>query len=520
MENESPMSGSPFLKIRRLGALGPELAALLAGIYLRVRMYSTFRWDWGYDSYDHMRYIHYLVDKHRIPPLEAARTAYHPPLFYWIGAFILKHGYTPDHIRLVSIAAAIVRLVVLWYGLRRFLPERRLARVAALLLAAVIPCSLHIDGMVSNEGLNSLFCTIVLFLAVEAFRSQGTRRVWLCAGLGLALGAALMVKVSALVLVLLFLAGAAIEWATAPGSLRAKLERALPIIAAIEIGLLLSLPIQSRNQLKTRHLYPFGYDAHDKRAEMLARRVRDVPYLERRPLAFVYGLGTPQIFAHPWYPTDLYTESRFWPVLYASAFADYYAFFYASFTLPGERAVRVAGNRVIGARAQRYMIASTAAGLPITLAVVGAFLAAALALRRRWDLSRALLLATPVVAIAAQMHFAIKFPHDEWGPVKAAYLNFAAAPLFALFGVAVAWLWERKPGRAPAVLLLAALAVVGAYGLYGRGLIPGRNPTIAPPAPPPKPPGPATKKPAPPIHPTPRPTGPIAIPIPPRVDTR
>ena len=495
---------------KRLRTLGPELAALLLGIALRVRMYTTFRWDWGYDAYDHLRYIRYLVEKHKLPPLEAARTAYHPPLFYWMGAWILQHGYTADHVKLVSIVAAILRLGVLWWGLRRFLPDRRLARVAALLLAAVIPCSVHIDGMVSNEGLNSLFCTIVLFLAAEAFRSRGRRRLELASGLGLALGAALLVKVSALVLVLLILAGAAIEFVTVAGGLRAKLERVLPLVAAIEVALLISLPLQSRNQRKTRHIYPFGYDAHDKRAENLARRVRNVPYLDRRPPSYFYGLGTLRIFAQPWYPTDMFAESRFWPVLYASAFSDYYAFFYAGFTLPGEKALRVAGNRAIGERAQRFMIASTVAGLPITLAVLVAWLGAAFALVRRWSLSHALLLATPLAAIAAQIHFAIKFPHDEWGPVKAAYLNFAAAPMFALFGVAVAWLWQRRPARPLALALFAALSVVTSYGLYGRGLLPGRDPTIGPPSPPPRRPA------APPIHPARPATAPMPLPIPSR----
>jgi len=39
-------------------------------------------------------------------------------------------------------------------------------------------------------------------------------------------------------------------------------------------------------------------------------------------------------------------------------------------------------------------------------------------------------------------------------------------PLYALFGVAVAWLWRRPRWRALAVVEMGALAVVAAYSTW------------------------------------------------------
>ena len=78
------------------------------------------------------------------------------------------------------------------------------------------------------------------------------------------------------------------------------------------------------------------------------------------------------------------------------------------------------------------------------------------------------MLAVPVLAVVGQLHFAVKYPIDSEGMVKAIYLQFAAAPLCATFGVAVAWLWRRRRARILAVVELAAVAAVAVYAIACR----------------------------------------------------
>ena len=95
---------------------------------------------------------------------------------------------------------------------------------------------------------------------------------------------------------------------------------------------------------------------------------------------------------------------------------------------------------------------SVTAGTLIALVTVIAWFAAVRALwRRREDGEpdpRFALLLAPLGALIGQIHFATKYPNDNFGPIKGAYLQFVAPVLCALFGVGVAWMWRR---RAPAL---------------------------------------------------------------------
>ena len=56
------------------------------------------------------------------------------------------------------------------------------------------------------------------------------------------------------------------------------------------------------------------------------------------------------------------------------------------------------------------------------------------------------------------------------GPIKGAYVQFAAGPLFAMFGVGINWLWRRSvAGRVAAVVVGGgAFLAISAYVFYCR----------------------------------------------------
>lgn len=98
-----------------------------------------------------------------------------------------------------------------------------------------------------------------------------------------------------------------------------------------------------------------------------------------------------------------------------------------------------------------------------------AWLIAARRMARRRD-ARLVPVLTAALAVAGQLHYAVSFPADDWGPVKGAYLQFAAPAFFALFGIAADALGRRRRTRPLAVACVLALALVAGYTLYCRGL--------------------------------------------------
>ena len=139
----------------------------------------------------------------RPPRAAAARLQHdrpHPPLYHPIAAAVVAVGLDAGALGWMAALWGMLRLVLIWVGLERWLPESRLARVVALALAAVVPAAAHLDGMITNETLVMLLSAAVLVVAPSAIAAARTGRVGPMVGLALLLGLALMAKVSASVL--------------------------------------------------------------------------------------------------------------------------------------------------------------------------------------------------------------------------------------------------------------------------------------------------------------------------------
>src|SRR5205807_1056447 len=102
---------------------------------------------------------------------------------------------------------------------------------------------------------------------------------------------------------------------------------------------------------------------------------------------------------------------------------------------------------------------SALAGSLIALVTLVAWLIATVRCAVRRNGLSMVLLAVPLLATLGQAHYAMLYP-NLIGPVKGLYMQFAAAPLCALFGIAVAELWRRGRWRALAIVEVLALVVV------------------------------------------------------------
>jgi hypothetical protein len=460
----------------------PEAGVVVLAIALRLFVVQKYDPRWGYDAESHIKNVDWYRTHAGLPAMSENREAYHPPLFYVVEAAALRlAGATttplyeqlpsrdlPADLSLLQIVpqlAAALRIALVGLGLALLVPDRA-ARLVTLLLVAVLPVSVHLDAMVTNESLNMLFGTAaIILLPFAAGPSRGRR--YHAVALGAVLGLGLLTKFSALAL-------------TAAVALTAGLDLTRP---ARECGGLsrprrlawwsatFALLIAIAGWLYVRNTRLHGEPAptpNEQRAgwdrdEYLATGAHERPYWRRRDLNYFVGWDF-DIFKSPFFPTASGQEPRFWPVLLASTFVDHYNVGLARDRDMGRlddspivngwplRPAAIAAARV-----------SLAGGCIIALTTVLAFLTAARKLCRSLDVGRLSILLVPLVVLAGQLHFATRFPVDRAGVVKGAYMQLVAAPLCALWGWAVAWLFRRPWGKVPGVLNLAALACVLSY---------------------------------------------------------
>jgi hypothetical protein len=442
----------------------PELAILLLGALLRLSMASSYDTRLAFDIDNHWGYVEYLATHHALPDLNFSTESYHPPLYYTLCALLTGLGFDLGGLGWLSAVFAIVRLAVVWAGLERWLPESRLARVTALTAAAIVPAGLHLDGMVTNETLLTLLSAVALLWAPAGIRGIREGRVAPAIRLAAVLGLAVMTKVSATVVVMAVLLVLALDLARAGRrGWRATLRRqARPLAAGAAVLLGLTGWFFVRNQIRYGQPSPTGYDGAAKGVQA-AYEV--TPYLDRRTLGFFVGFDK-RVFSTPSRPLKDELHPRFFSVMLASTFADYYGY---SFVRPGPGPQVAARNgRRAPALAQTLGGWSVLGGAILAAVAVAAALGAGRKLWRAPADPRLVLLLVPILALIGQIHFATKYPNDGFGPIKGTYLQFAAPVICGLYGVGVAWMWRRRWARPGAVLALLALGSVSLYTGYAR----------------------------------------------------
>ncbi len=429
----------------------PELLVVLVGLTARLTMTA---WDseWSYDYDDHAPLIEWWASHWQWPALDFTRAAYHPPLYYMLAGLLVRAGVAVGSLGGFSIACGVLRFLIFFAALELLLPQRRLARLVALALCAIVPASIHLEGMVTNESLAGLLAMVAMLLIPLMFRSQGGRRAALGGALGLVVGLGFLTKVSALVIVVAVGLAALLE-----------VKKIVPLLAGLALFAVVASPYLIHNLRTSHKLLVSGFDGPDR---VRVARYLDTPYLKRRPPSFFVAF-TPAIFAHPYAPTAMRPDAQFWPQMIASTFVDYWNFAFAPYPLPGQPAA-LANYKPLRPDVLSVSRPAIAGGVIISLITACALVAGIWSSWRRRSPSDLALCLVPLLAVAGQAHFATQFPNDSEGLIKGAYLQFAAPPLCALFGLAIDWCWRRSRLRAISVLGCVALALVAFYTLYCR----------------------------------------------------
>jgi len=167
----------------------------------------------GFDSQEHLKYINYVQEKRALPSPNEGWEMYQPPLYYLIAAASLSACKLSINdstsvlvLRLFGAFLGIAQFVFVFLSLRLLFPVR--TALIGLLLAAFLPMHLYLAHYVTNEMLAATLATATLYLCLRLLMSD-TPRMSQFAWLGLALGAAMLAKATAILLLPVIIAAIA-----------------------------------------------------------------------------------------------------------------------------------------------------------------------------------------------------------------------------------------------------------------------------------------------------------------------
>ena len=161
----------------------------------------------GFDAKFHIDYIGYIQKNWSLPLPNQGWETYQPPLYYGVSALLLSPlGLTATDesgvtvLRLLATLVGVAHLALIFLSLRLLLPGRTGPQLAGLALAGFLPMHLYLSHYVTNETLAAALVTGAIYLCLRLLQLEDTTTAR-CAGLGLCLGAAMLAKVTGVLLV-------------------------------------------------------------------------------------------------------------------------------------------------------------------------------------------------------------------------------------------------------------------------------------------------------------------------------
>ncbi|MDJ0852992.1 MAG: hypothetical protein QNK04_31865 [Myxococcota bacterium] len=177
-------------------------AALCARNLLRIPLHV------GMDVASHYQYVRFIAEQAALPLAGDGPQTFQPPLFYLLAApldALLSRILEPETARMalrcVPMLAGLGLVEIGYRSALAVFPDRRDLRLIATLVAGLLPVSLYMAHSVANEPLAAWLTALVMlgtFRMLVAPSATGFARR--CALLGALFGAAVLTKVTALLL--------------------------------------------------------------------------------------------------------------------------------------------------------------------------------------------------------------------------------------------------------------------------------------------------------------------------------
>jgi tetratricopeptide (TPR) repeat protein len=216
------LASALFLAVaRRLLGSGPSSdarstwlafgAVAMVWVALFTNNLKSLAFPIGFDVDAHLDYIGYIQEHKALPLADQGWEMHNPPLYYLIAALLLDAGglsatelAAVPVLRGLALVTALAHVALVVVSLRLLFPGQRGKHLVGLVLAAFLPAQLYLAHYVTNELMAGTLSTaaVCLCLCVLVDENPSALRH---AALGLCLGAALLTKVTALVLAMVVL---------------------------------------------------------------------------------------------------------------------------------------------------------------------------------------------------------------------------------------------------------------------------------------------------------------------------
>jgi hypothetical protein len=215
--------------------------ALLAGwALLALNNIVKFPVGLGHDVAQHMDYVRIVAEQWRIPLATEGWQMFQSPLYYLICApfyLLFSALMTPSAceqaLRFIPLACAAAQVELCLRCLKRVYPQRPDLQCVGILIGGMLPMNIWIAQAVGNEPLTAALSGLCVLISVGWLCSRTVPTTRSMAAAGLALGLAMLSKVTAVLLVLPMLAAAGLRL---PQARRARGLAALSAAAAAVCG--------------------------------------------------------------------------------------------------------------------------------------------------------------------------------------------------------------------------------------------------------------------------------------------
>jgi tetratricopeptide (TPR) repeat protein len=177
----------------------------------------------GFDVMGHLDYIRYIQEHKALPLADQGWAMHHPPLYHLISAAGLSvcglsvaDPGAAVFLRLFSLALGIAQVALVFGCLRLVFPDKPTVQNVGLLLCAFLPAQIYLYHFVTNESLATTLGTAVVYVCLRILRDEQSSLTGGQLGepthpgspsrlssyllLGTLLGAALLTKVTAIML--------------------------------------------------------------------------------------------------------------------------------------------------------------------------------------------------------------------------------------------------------------------------------------------------------------------------------
>ena len=144
------------------------------------------------DELAHLAYVSNLAHHLQLPLAHTAEKQ-QPPLFYLLGAAVLRVTGDPRAVRYVSVACGTGAVLVVYAAARRLFPGRALLAVGAAALFALLPEIQYLSGAITDDSLAWLLGALVVLMLIYVLQQRVLTRTALLTA-GVVAGAALLTK--------------------------------------------------------------------------------------------------------------------------------------------------------------------------------------------------------------------------------------------------------------------------------------------------------------------------------------